>query len=101
MPATGCFEHTCPPIPELQGRVESAGYSQWGRLAENIAAGQRSPEQVVAAWMGSPGHKANTLRDGVTEIGVGRATGGPYGIYWAQDFGAPRAAGPVQAPEPP
>jgi uncharacterized protein YkwD len=95
MAASGCFSHTCPPIPELQGRVESAGYTQWGRLAENIAAGQRSAEQVVAAWMGSPGHKANILRDGVTEIGVGRATGGSYGTYWTQVFGAPRSAGPA------
>jgi uncharacterized protein YkwD len=94
MAATGCFEHTCPPIPELQGRVESAGYTQWGRLAENIAAGQRSAEQVVAAWMGSPGHKANILRDGVTEIGVGRAAGGSFGTYWVQDFGAPRPVAP-------
>jgi len=26
-----------------------------------------------------------------TELGVGVATGGDYGIYWTQDFGKPRS----------
>jgi uncharacterized protein YkwD len=92
MASSGCFSHTCGPEPELAKRAEGAGYTPWGALAENIAAGQRSPEQALASWMASPGHRANVLRAEVSEIGVGQAPGGPYGIYWVQVFGAPRGS---------
>ena len=98
MASSGCFAHTCAPEPELAKRAEGAGYIPWGALAENIAAGQRGAEQVVGAWMASPGHRANVLRAEVSEIGVGRAPGGPYGVYWVQIFGAPR--GGLSAPPP-
>jgi uncharacterized protein YkwD len=98
MAAGSCFAHTCGPEPELAKRVEGAGYTPWGALAENIAAGQRSPEQVVGAWMVSPGHRANILRAEVSEIGVGRAQGGAYGVYWVQVFGAPGAGGAAALP---
>ena len=38
---------------------------------ENIAQGQRTPEEVVQAWMNSAGHRANILNNGFTHIGVG------------------------------
>lgn len=53
---------------------------------ENIAAGQRSPEEVVQAWMNSPGHRANILNPNYTQIGVGFAKGGSYQYYWTQMF---------------
>ncbi|BDG35019.1 CAP domain-containing protein [Saccharococcus caldoxylosilyticus] len=43
---------------------------------ENIAAGQRTPQEVVNAWMNSPGHRANILNKNFTHIGVGYAKGG-------------------------
>lgn len=53
---------------------------------ENIAMGQSTPEAVVNAWMNSPGHRANILKDDFTMIGVGCCkSGGRY--YWAQIFG--------------
>lgn len=87
-----CFAHTCGPVPNFSDRATQAGYSNWSALAENIAAGQRSPEAVVQAWMESPGHRANILNPRYTEIGVGLATGGRMGMYWAQSFGARRGA---------
>jgi uncharacterized protein YkwD len=69
-------------------RMSDAGYD-YAAAAENIAAGQRTPKEVVAGWMNSPGHKANILNCDLTEIGVGYATGGDYGVYWTQDFGKP------------
>ena len=55
---------------------------------ENIAAGYGDPTSVMAAWMGSSGHRANILSTGSWEIGVGyAASGGTYGVYWTQDFG--------------
>jgi uncharacterized protein YkwD len=68
-------------------RLTAAGYV-WRQMAENIAAGQATPADVVATWMGSAGHRANILNCSLKDIGVGFATGGTYGTYWTQDFGA-------------
>ena len=53
---------------------------------ENIAAGQRSPKQVVEDWMNSEGHRKNILHPDFTHIGVGYREGGIYGTYWTQLF---------------
>lgn len=71
--------------------VEERGYdlAAW---AENIAAGYRSPEDVVDAWIDSPGHRENLLKRNVDETGIGyfyrEDDGGdaPYGHYWTQNF---------------
>ena len=87
--ATGdCWAHTCGPTPELSNRVADAGYTNWSKLGENLAGGQRTPEAVVAAWMASPEHRAVILNPDFTQIGVGIANGGSYGIYWTEHFGA-------------
>ncbi|MEU6405829.1 CAP domain-containing protein [Streptomyces sp. NPDC046985] len=67
-------------------RITKAGYT-WSSYGENIAYGYGTPEQVMAGWMASPGHKANILNCGFKEIGVGLAQ---PGSYWTQDFGAAR-----------
>jgi uncharacterized protein YkwD len=41
--------------------------------AENIAQGQRSERAAFEAWRNSPGHRANMLRAGYTQYGLGRA----------------------------
>ena len=83
-----CFEHTCPPDPQLRDRIAKAGQIRFNRIGENIAAGDRTPEDVVAGWMGSPGHRRNILNPGFAEIGVGVVqSGGEFGIYWVQAFG--------------
>jgi uncharacterized protein YkwD len=69
-------------------RITAAGYA-FSVAAENIAAGQRTPQDVVAGWMNSAGHRANIQNCSLVNIGVGYATGGGYGVYWTQDFGAP------------
>lgn len=38
--------------------------------AENIAAGQASPESVVASWMSSQGHRANILSPMARSVGI-------------------------------
>jgi uncharacterized protein YkwD len=85
--SSNCFAHTCGAVPDFSQRVANAGYSGWMALGENIAAGQPSADDVVAAWMASPGHRANILNPAYTEIGVGEAPGGAYGISWTQEFG--------------
>lgn len=38
---------------------------------ENVASGHKTPEDVVAGWMRSPGHRANILHKPYKSIGVG------------------------------
>ena len=67
-------------------RLKQVGYpaSSW---AENVAYGQPTPEEVVDAWMASPGHRANILDCGLAEIGVGHVVNKQGVPYWTQDFG--------------
>ncbi|SBW18993.1 hypothetical protein FDG2_0913 [Candidatus Protofrankia californiensis] len=69
-------------------RMAKAGY-EFSMAAENIAAGQRTPAEVVRGWMNSAGHRENILNCSLKQIGVGYAAGGSYGTYWTQDFGTP------------
>ena len=55
---------------------------------ENIAYGQKSPEEVVNDWMNSSGHKATMLSDYSdygSRMGVGCYKSGGI-IYWTQEF---------------
>ncbi|MBA2950099.1 CAP domain-containing protein [Streptomyces sp. PSKA28] len=67
-------------------RITRAGYS-FSTYGENVAYGYSSPEQVMAGWMSSPGHKANILNCSFKEIGVGLAQPNDY---WTQEFGTAR-----------
>ncbi|MFG2126150.1 CAP domain-containing protein [Streptomyces sp. NPDC048710] len=67
-------------------RITSAGYN-WSTYGENVAYGYSTPEQVMAGWMSSPGHRANILNCSFKEIGVGLAQ---PNSYWTQDFGTAR-----------
>jgi uncharacterized protein YkwD len=66
-------------------RMKQAGYpvKKW---AENVAYGQATPEEVVNAWMRSPGHRANILNCRLAEIGVGHVVDSRGVPYWTQDF---------------
>lgn len=77
------LDHQLPGEPSLGDRISQAGY-RWSGIAENIAQGQRTPEDVVASWMSSPPHRANLLAAGYQDLGVGYANG-----YWTQNFGKP------------
>jgi hypothetical protein len=90
MATKGFFSHTGPDGSSLITRDVAAGYSGWTYLEENIASGQTSPAEVVAAWMNSPDHRANLLSTRVREIGVGYyfLGGSPYGSYWVEEFGS-------------
>jgi uncharacterized protein YkwD len=82
----GCFDHDCPPVRDPGQRITNEGYVWW-TWGENIAAGYPTPEDVVAAWMASTGHRDNILNSAFRDIGVGVATGnGEFGIYWVQVF---------------
>lgn len=51
---------------------------------ENIARGQKNPEEVMVSWMNSKGHRANILNPKFQEMGIGLDE---YGFYnWSQLF---------------
>ncbi|MFO7546529.1 MAG: CAP domain-containing protein [Trueperaceae bacterium] len=80
----GFMSHTGSDGSDVVRRVERQGYT-WSALAENVAAGFTSPEDVVAAWLGSPGHCINIMNPAYTELGPGNA-----GVFWTLVFGRPR-----------
>ncbi len=84
------FDHNSQDGTSPFDRMTAAGY-KWSGAAENIAAGQPTPQAVVTSWMNSPGHRANILNCGLKDLGVGYAagSGATYGQYWVQDFGSP------------
>lgn len=55
-------------------------------LGENIARNFTSPKDVVEAWMASPSHKENILKDSYTNIGVGIQDNGKGSYVWVQLF---------------
>lgn len=72
-------------------RVRRAGYD-WKAVGENLAAGQATPEEAVAAWLTSPGHCSNLMNPAYREMGAGYAlsAGDNFNVYWVQLFGTPR-----------
>jgi uncharacterized protein YkwD len=56
----GFFGHKGSNGLSVGGRLKAAGCRFTG-AAENIAKGQRSDAEVVAAWAASPGHRRNML----------------------------------------
>lgn len=79
------FSHTSPTYGSPFDMMKAFNIS-YTAAAENIAAGQVTPEEVVKAWMNSPGHRKNILDSRMTHLGVGYAKGGSYGHYWTQMF---------------
>ena len=85
------FSHEGKDGREVADRAVQAGY-RWRGIGENIAAGQESPDEVMAGWLASPGHCANIMNRWFTEMGSAYAVGGGRGgrPYWTQVFGTPK-----------
>lgn len=79
------FAHRSPTYGSPFDMIESFGISM-AAGGENIAMGQRTPNEVVTAWMNSPGHRGNILSTAFTEIGVGLAKNKNGTCYWTQMF---------------
>jgi len=76
------FSHTSPTLGSPFDRMKALGID-YRAAAENIAMGQTSAEEVVKAWMNSPGHRANIMNGNFTHIGIGYDA---QGHYWTQQF---------------
>ncbi|ART78610.1 hypothetical protein B4U37_11290 [Sutcliffiella horikoshii] len=82
MQTNNYFSHTSPTHGSPFDMMRDYGIS-YNTAGENIAMGQRSPEEVVQAWMDSEGHRKNILTPDFTHIGVGYVE---EGNYWTQMF---------------
>lgn len=103
------FDHVSPDGGTLVQRLRAAVWlpasGSWS-AGEDLAWGSGTlgtPARIVAAWMASPGHRANILNPAFTQIGIGIAAGAPKpgvqataGTYVA-DFGAQTPALPASA----
>lgn len=91
------FEHVSPTGVGPAELANTVGYA-YVLVGENLALGGFSSDQdVVTAWMNSPGHRANILNTHYQEIGVAVGKGMYEGREtWlaVQSFGMPRSACP-------
>jgi uncharacterized YkwD family protein/spore coat assembly protein SafA len=81
----GYFSHTSPTYGSPFNMMENFGI-RFSAAGENIAKGQRTPQEVVNAWMNSSGHRANILSPSYSEIGVGLAKDKNGVSCWTQMF---------------
>jgi len=91
MAAKGYYAHVSPEGLTPMHWVEKAGY-RYLAIGENLVVNRTEAEQVVDAFMGSPGHRANILRKDFTEIGIGVANGvykGKDATFTVQVFATP------------
>ena len=79
------FSHTRPNGSSFSTALTEAGAS-FAVSGENIAYGQKTPAQVMEAWMNSAGHRANILNPSFRQIGVGYAESASGIGYWTQLF---------------
>ncbi len=71
-------------------RAARAGYD-WHTIAENVASGQTSADDIAATWLDSAGHCANLMDAKYSETGIGYALnpGDGRDIYWVQVYANP------------
>lgn len=85
MVARRYFAHRSSNGADVSTRARAAGWTPSNRawiVGENLGWGTgslASPKKIVAAWMASPGHRANVLRRSFDEVGVGVTYGTPAG----------------------
>lgn len=76
----GYFDHNSPTYGSPFNMMKLYGIN-YRYAGENIAKGQRTPQEVMTAWMNSSGHRANILSPNFTIIGVAY-----YNGVWVQEF---------------
>jgi uncharacterized YkwD family protein len=76
----GYFDHNSPTYGSPFDMMKQYGIT-FSYAGENIAKGQPTPQEVMTAWMNSPGHRDNILKPNYTTIGVAYYKG-----VWVQEF---------------
>lgn len=91
MAEKGYFAHTSPEGKTPWYWLEQVGY-KYQYAGENLAINFADSKDVTNAWMNSPTHKANIVKDKYTEVGTGIATGlyeGRETVFVAQVYANP------------
>ncbi len=91
MATKGYFAHIGPDGAQPWAWIKSAGYN-YRYAGENLAVRFVDSKEVVDAWMASPTHRANIVKQNYTEVGIGIAQGvykGQPATFVVQHFGAP------------
>ncbi|MBU6081970.1 CAP domain-containing protein [Allobacillus halotolerans] len=78
------FDHQSPNYGSPFEMMQTFGVD-YRAAGENIAMGQRSPEEVMNGWMNSEGHRKNIMHDQFTHLGVGYVEKNGT-TYWTQMF---------------
>lgn len=88
MATNNYFSHTSLDGRTFTQRVLAAGYS-YSAAGENIAAGQTSVQDVMTAWINSPGHCQNMMNTTFQDIAVAcvRNDASTYRLYWTMNLG--------------
>jgi len=84
MATNNYFSHDSPTYGDPFAMMRNFGV-QYQSAGENIAKGQPSPQEVVQAWMNSPGHRANIMNASYTHMGVGYVANNGQPC-WTQQF---------------
>ncbi len=94
MSARNYVDHASPEGARVGVRVRSTGFV-YSEVGENIAEGFTSAEDVLQAWLESPGHCENMMAGVHSHVGVGTAQG-KAGTLWTLILAkpAPEAPGP-------
>lgn len=79
------FSHTRPNGSSFSSILKEMNIS-YQAAGENIAYGQRTPADVVEAWMNSSGHRANIMSKNYNKLGVGCYIDSNNVVYWSQIF---------------
>jgi hypothetical protein len=102
MASKGYFAHTSPEGKTPWYWIEFVGY-KYQYAGENLAVNFYDSKDVTTAWLNSPTHKANIVKENYTEMGTGVATGiymGQESIFVAQIYANPmQVAVASKAPE--
>lgn len=81
-------DHAGPGGNTVADRLGDTGYA-FGRVGENIARGQQTPDDVFHSWMNSTGHYQNIVNGKYAHWGAGRAVDDQGRVYWVCVFAAP------------
>lgn len=68
----------------LVERVQEVNYA-WRAVGENLAHNQKTIQQVISAWLSSPGHCSNLMSSDYTHAGVAVVN-----WYWTQVYASPK-----------
>ena len=88
MASANFFSHQGSDGLQVWDRAEARGYF-YGTIAENIAGGQDTTDEVHIGWLDSPSHCVNLMDPDVTDFGAACSTNPEAELerYWTTVFG--------------